>query len=439
MFMVRRIFWKIFFSVWLVNLGVLGLTALLVIFSLESTHLRERHQQFFEGMASVIVAEIEAQDGELNMRQMRNFVRKSPRFRQFSRHRAFRILDSNDTEIFNFNYRKLPPKARQVQFSFESDSGKSYRVESFIGPPPRFLLDALKRLNLYQFVMVLFASGLVAFVLGWHFSRPLKRLGAFSRRYGENENHETLDEDLLKRGDEIGDLARDMAFMSEQVKRNISNQKQLLHYVSHELRAPLARLQAIAGLVEQSVPQAQPNIEKIHKECDKISTLIQNILHYSRLDQVDVVRQEVNLQVLVQALAKEVEHDFPEQSISVEGSLLNPLMSLDEERIAHAVDNVLRNACKYSAGKKPVQVQLSETTKAIDITITDHGSGVGEDELDKIFTPFYRGGNAMHSDGYGLGLSIAKRVVEQHGGSISASNCTHGGLRVGIHLPREKI
>src|SRR5690606_25927555 len=111
----------------------------------------------------------------------------------------------------------------------------------------------------------------------------------------------------------------------------------------------------------------------------------------------------------------------------------------DAHLLGEAVDNILRNACKYTPEESPIDVNLSSTPQAITITIRDYGSGAPPEDLEKLTTPFYRSGNRMHGDGFGLGLSIARRALEKHGGHLTLANRPEGGLQVSLELPRHGL
>ena len=108
----------------------------------------------------------------------------------------------------------------------------------------------------------------------------------------------------------------------------------------------------------------------------------------------------------------------------------------DPHLLGEAVDNILRNACKYTPEEQPIDIELSATSQKISITIRDYGNGVPAEELEQLTTPFYRSGNRMHGDGFGLGLSIARRAIEKHSGQLRVENRSDGGLQVSLELPQ---
>lgn len=448
MMKMRRIFWKLFFSFWLGNTLVLAAVTVFVVATVESSHIRERHRQVYETIASTIIEEYEA-GANLQPKLWQRLLRHNREFREFKHHFAMRIVDTNENEIINIRFRKAQvelEKEKPVVFTLFSDSNTEYRVETYKRPTPPFIRDAMRRFNVLQIIAVLFSSGIVAGLLSWHLSRPLEALRQFSKTYSGSQADVDIGAALLARGDEIGDLARELHEMSARVQRNFSNQKELLHYVSHELRAPLARLQTIAGLAEQRVPEAADFVAKIHHECHNINALIEHILQYSRLEHVALVPSKVVLDDLMQSVVSSVKTRYPQAIIqsTVGADVQSADVVVDEDRMYHALENIVQNACKYGAKNEPIGFVAKKEGDNLILCVENNVDDaniqpLSPEALVQIFEPFYRGGNKMHTDGHGLGLSIARRVIEQHGGIIKAQNREAGGLRIVISLPLAEI
>ncbi len=434
--MVRGIFWKIFLAFWLANLMALGGTALVVIHSLESRNIKDRHQQFIKTVAVAIAERYEISGRRLNGDAFTRLVQNMPLHNEMMWRRPFRIIDENSKPVFQNGPRRAPPGHSRLQFEVRTAAGNRYSVETFFGPPPRFIIDGLRRINFFQFILVLIASALVSLLLSWNFARPLKALGAFSRRYAGGEGEAEIDGKLLRRGDEIGDLARDLAYMSAQVEKNINSQKQLLHDVSHELRSPLARLQAVAGLLQQKESGLGDDLDKIHRECERIDGLLQQILNFSRVEQVHATAEEVEIVALVKTLRESVGCEYPHRVIEVNSAKSAVLVKANRAGLEAAVDNVLRNACKYSPATQPVHINITVAAVSASITVRDFGAGVQAEELDKLVTPFYRSHNTKRGEGYGLGLSIAHRATVGLGGELELSNHPQGGFVATLKVPR---
>ncbi len=430
----RRIFWKIFIAFWLANLMILGGTMLVVIRSLESHHAKERHQQKLGELAQHITDHYEK---NLKFRDRQTLIRylESQKIKTYMlKLHPITIYDEHGTKVFNNKNRHIPQNHKELNFPIVSTNQKKYQVVSYFGPPPKFVFDALRKFNLLQCFFILFISGFVSFFLSWSFTHPLKRLGDYSRRYASGKDNTSVDSSLLKRGDEIGDLARDIDFMHEKVEHNIRNQKQLLHDVSHELRAPLARLQAVAGILQQHFPSKENTVEKIHTECDNIDNLIQQILNYSRLDHASPTIEPINIRTLVKNEIKNIQLEFPERTFTLQPDEFRENTQGNYDLTARALSNILRNACKYSPQDQPIEVFLKAIGDSIEIHVQDHGAGVKPEELDSLTTPFYRTNNNTKSDGFGLGLSIAKRALDKINGKLLFKNGETEGFIVILRL-----
>src|SRR5262249_32091608 len=115
-------------------------------------------------------------------------------------------------------------------------------------------------------------------------------------------------------------------------------------------------------------------------------------------------------------------------------------MDLDRALISRALDNLLDNARKYDESGKPLRIEIAEEGSEVMIADVDHGPGIPPDELDRVFDPFFRGSNARgRSSGFGLGLALARRIAQAHGGNARAMNRPQGGARFEIRLPREPL
>jgi len=438
MFSLKRIFWKIFLAFWLGNLFVLGGTAFVVVSTMESSHFRERQRQVIEAIAINIAESYENNGGAVDEKSIGRLFRKIPIHRELIWRGPFRILDENNKVVFENKIGRARFKLRNLNFPIQTISGNRYNVQSYFGPPPKFIADGLRRLNLFQFLLILFVSAIIGLLLSWSIARPLKTLGVFSRRYADGDSKTEIDKKLLRRGDEIGDLARDLNFMREQVEKNINSQKQLMHDVSHELRAPLARLQAVAGLLQQQAPENVSDIDKMHHECERIDGLIQQVLNFSRVEQ-QVIVEDIEVIALVKEIVESFKYEYPRRVINFHSEPGTLVVRASDMAIEAAIHNVVSNACKYSPESSVVEIVVDTVAGNCRITVRDYGGGVDESELDKLLTPFYRSGNKMHSDGYGLGLSITQRSIYSLGGKIHLANHPQGGFVVTLDIPMHTV
>jgi len=292
-------------------------------------------------------------------------------------------------------------------------------------------------------VAAVLASLLFAALLAWYFSRPIRALrsafeaaaaGDLAPRFGP----------APKGGDELSDLGRDFDRMSGQLRALMDGQRRLLHDVSHELRSPLARLQAAVGLAHQQPDKVANSLERIERESIRMDKLVGELLTLSRLEASSgVVRREpLDLTELVDAIVADARFEVAQASggaqprIVVDAAAPLPVEG-DPDLLWSAIENVVRNAVKHGAHGGLVEVVLRAEGATALVEVRDRGPGIAPDDLPAVFEPFFRAGASRSGvDGHGLGLAIARRVVQAHGGEIVAANRQDGGLRVTMTLPR---
>jgi two-component system sensor histidine kinase CpxA len=255
------------------------------------------------------------------------------------------------------------------------------------------------------------------------------------------------------------ELMRDFDRMAERIEVLVDSQSRLLKDVSHELRSPLARLSVALGLARQRAasevdpevaPELESSLNRIELEADRLNQLIQRLLTISRLESgTDGIRKtRLSLRELVEQVARDAEYETPGRDCLVTSPVDPPadppdqfMVDADPDLLRSAVENVVRNATRYTAEGTTVEVRLerqqSATGEEVVVRVLDSGPGVPDEALGKIFEPFYRLDDARNrqTGGAGLGLSIADRAIRLHGGQLRASNRKEGGLQVEIRIP----
>ncbi len=434
---IRGLFWKIFLAFWLANLIIMSITTFVVTKNLQVPTMDPVQRAHVTDFAREIVTQFEQGIDVSLARNVRPILRRYRRGGDMPL-RPFTITDGAGVVVYEHKFGAMKGKQAKNTFPLFSVNGVPYVIEAYFGFPKKYFLNRLRSLNKIQLVLVLFASALVSLGLSWTITRPLKNLGNASRGFTGGGGALDIDPSLLTRRDEIGDLSRDFRTMGLAVEKNIKRQKQLLHDVSHELRAPLARLQAAAGLVQQQKDGAK-HVDRLHKECDKISSLIQNILDYSRMDQTEPVPQSVDFVNLIETQLDNVCYEFPSRKPEFTNRVGELTVTIFPELFESALSNVLRNACKHTVDGSLIAVSLGVESDIVTVKVRDFGDGVDPSELKKLLVPFYRTGNKMHSEGHGLGLSIAKRAMEKHNGDLILENHPEGGLVVTLSFPCELL
>jgi signal transduction histidine kinase len=218
-----------------------------------------------------------------------------------------------------------------------------------------------------------------------------------------------------------------------------------LRDLSHELRSPLARLQASIELEElRAGGKDSESFERMLKECGRLNSMIGGVLALSRAEHAATALQTESFDIaeMLHALVEDaqVEGEPATKRVHCDGLSAAPF-SGNQAIIASGIENVLRNALRYTATGSTVMVTLRETHDHYEIAIIDSGPGVPEEELPRIFEPFYRASNGSEEagGGTGVGLAITANAVHRHGGTVTAINRKDGGLEVVLKLPKPKI
>ena len=436
----NRIFWKIFGVMWLANSGIIVFMSYVLLHHQASNRLASQHQLRVQSLAQIMVQRYEA-NKPMPKANWERWPKLQQRFELPPR--FFMEISTDDWQkVFSLPGSKKRPKETAVLVLL-ADSGHEYEVVYSDKPLPRFIVGAFKEIASLQSLLLLLAAMLVSGVLSWQLVRPIKALAGIGRQYrvGAQANNPLLDSPLVQRGDELGDLARALETMFQQTESTFKAQQNLLHDVSHELRAPLARLQVAASLVERVVPD-NAHLHKIHHECERINALIQQILDYARIDEADASLSAIDLNLLVLGVIEDVRFEFPLRQIAWQAFESCALTQGNVELLVRAIENILRNACKHTPESVLIELALTAAVEAdVDkgmhwqIAIRDHGEGIVATEAEALLQPFYRSGQQMHTEGFGLGLSIAARAIAKHGGSLHLRNHPEGGLLALIYLP----
>ncbi|MGZ3183964.1 MAG: sensor histidine kinase [Telluria sp.] len=288
-------------------------------------------------------------------------------------------------------------------------------------------------------VAALAASLLVSALLAWYFSRPIRSLRAAFEAAAAGKLEPRFQHLGQRGGDELSDLGRDFDRMSGRLRTLMDAQRRLLHDVSHELRSPLARLQAAIGLAHQQPEKAPALLERIERESVRMDTLVGELLTLARLDAPTAPPQgeDFALMELLEALATDAgfEAEQSGRTLVMSGTAAATVRG-SPNLVWRAIDNVVRNAIKHSPEGGTVDIALRADGRHAHVVVLDRGPGIAEDDLEAVFEPFFRSAvTANNVDGHGLGLAIARRVIIAHGGAIRARNREGGGLAVDISLP----
>ena len=287
----------------------------------------------------------------------------------------------------------------------------------------------------------LVVSAVVSCLLARFIVLPVRHLRDAGRRVAAGDLSVRVAHTVGNRQDDIAELARDFDTMTERIGGLLSTQQRLMRDVSHELRSPLARLQALQSLARQrSASDDQIRLlDRMDAESERLNELIERILSFARLDaQQGIRRQFTDIADLVRTIIDDVHIEVGDEDILVRQSGPERLtLEVDAGLLHSAIENVVRNAVRFTPEGSVVEVTLAQGVAGVRIVVEDQGPGVPEAALPHLFEPFFQVDESRpHGDGgSGVGLAIARRAIQLHQGSIRAENLTGAGLRVTIELP----
>jgi two-component system sensor histidine kinase CpxA len=288
------------------------------------------------------------------------------------------------------------------------------------------------QLRYMRYAALLLTALLVCYALARYLSSPIQKIRRATQKLAEGELGTRVGDKVGNRRDELAVLAKDFDVMAERIESLITSQQRLSRDVSHELRSPLARMNVALEIAKQkSNGDTGPVLERIEAESNRLNEMISRLLTLSRLEtgSDDFERAEIDLKTLVEQAVSDA--DFEANAVGKSVRITHAdkcTITGSDELVSSAVENVLRNAVRYTRSGSSVEVSLKSADGAATVSVRDHGGGVPEDELTKLFQPFYRVGEARDrsTGGTGLGLAIAEQAIKAHKGRIDAKNSGDG-------------
>jgi signal transduction histidine kinase len=311
-------------------------------------------------------------------------------------------------------------------------------VSSSRGRIPRHMRE--KILLGSQLALSLLLVGAIGWWVARSVSRPVEAMRAATRKMAAGEFTTRVDKRWSNAHDELGQLASDFNGMAERIEVLVAHDRGVLQDLSHELRSPLARLHLILDLAQHSAtPQeAEAHFRHAEREIARMDRMTAEMLALSRLEGglPGMERDSFDITELVKERLDAAHVEAEARGIDLQIHSSGPVFVWGSGiLLERALDNIIANAIKFSPDRGNVDVDVEQHQQSAIVRIRDHGPGVPSEELGLLFRPFFRGTNAVHANGHGLGLAIVHRVVHVHGGEVLAQNAEGGGLAVTMRLP----
>jgi len=442
---MHSLFWKIFLTLWLSIVGFSAAIGWVNDKLAREQWAEEPANTFSRGMVRISQRAQQAQLTE-GRKGLRNELLSIPRM---TRSHIY-VVDGEGSEVLRRDQalKQLTDRRTLMDTTeFEGSEGKVFTIYTVNRTPPSTILAPGPQGTALRLGAAAIISALISYFLARSLATPLEELRKAARKIASGEMGTRVGQTMQGRKDEIGQLATDFDVMTSRLQSMQQANQRLLSDVSHELRSPLARLNVALAIARQKgVGGIESEIDRIALESDRLETLVNDVLGLLRETSETAASrdQDTDLTELLSDLVEVVNYEAPEGTPGISWNPGEPcLFHGDSELIWRAVENLLRNALRYTDPHKGVLLALraSKRKSRLSISVRDFGPGVPEDDLEKIFEPFYRVQESRDrgSGGHGLGLSIATNAVRRHGGSINATNAEGGGLIVTLDLPLASV
>jgi len=301
-----------------------------------------------------------------------------------------------------------------------------------------------------QLPVAIAVGGLTTFVLVLVFTRPVVRLRKAARELAHGNLATRVKEAPpsrpgIFRGDEFHALVHDFNHMAERLESLMNAQRLLLRDVSHELRSPLARLSVALELSREDADSTMTtHLDRIQRETERLNQLIGQLLTLSSMEAVEGGErfEPVSLKSLLEEMLPDAKYEAQQRDAAVKlDAECDCVIDGRRELIYRAIENVVRNAIRYTAAGSAVQVRLQHSSEGSPETamveVSDRGPGIPEWERESIFRPFYRVDQARsaHTGGFGVGLAIAERAIKLHKGQLRVLARDGGGTTIQMLFP----
>jgi two-component system OmpR family sensor kinase len=466
-----RLFWKVFAGFWLMMLCVAAVVALAVFNAQRIAQQEAENDTGTGGIASgrravflitrqAVVLEFGGEQALIQMLSDQQLERVRPRRnnRRWPRYtrNSVRVVNDSGSDLLGRDTEAQTLKVAKRRLS-NGGSGVQEVVSregnKFILYIPHVSRENARQRAIPWYERItptmiattgLLFSLLFSGLLAWYLARPIRALRDGFTKVSDGQLDTRVAGKIGSRRDELADLGQHFDKTVLRLQQLLQGQQQLLHDVSHELRSPLARIQAAIGLMQQSPEKSEQMLARIERESERLDGLVGEILTLSRLNE-EVGHGEkfaIDIDDLIADIAADANFEAVERRIRISVSGTGGSIDGYPELLHRAIENLVRNAVKYTTEASTVHIAVSRAD-SIEIVVTDEGPGIDPKHLPSVTEPFVRvasvdpSGSTPTPDGFGLGLTIAQRAVAIHSGTLELTNRSDGktGLVAFVSLP----
>ena len=453
------ILFKLFICFWLITILSIAITRLIstqfsdnsVILPAHKNDLRRLH------FVSRLIDRNQPRDPEKLLQQLQNKMRRGPDkpttfwLKNTASQQLYSIGKNRHQELKNYLEKNTFNEIVSIQFPYARITGplniiianKDFQLYTISKGKDRHVGLFIMQMPAWARIATpLIISLIICWLLARSLIKPLLTLKKSATELG-NGNLSVRVNSIVKRNDELGQLAASFNQMAEKLEQNVSAQQRLLGDISHELRSPMTRLQMALGLAQQqplSSDELNKYLQRCELEVERLNMMISDTLVLSRLENTlqPLNQDKIIIVSLFTLLIEDAQFIANEKSVSLSlASHSSYLIMADSQLLSAAFSNILTNAVKYSPEHGKILIDITINNSYLVIAIVDDGIGVPSQNLVQLFEPFYRVAAARdrQTGGTGLGLAIAKQAILAHHGEISANNNETNGLTVTITLP----
>ncbi|WP_411844145.1 sensor histidine kinase [Salinicoccus sp. HZC-1] len=303
------------------------------------------------------------------------------------------------------------------------------------------IIGQLSQQFLFVGLLIIFLTIITVLILSRVIAQPLLRMKKATEQLSRG-NHEV--ELYTNRKDELGELATSISRLSKDLERLKNERNEFLGSISHELRTPLTYMKGYTDIISRkdvSVKDRNKYIKIIQEETGHLTELIKNLFELAKIDQNEfsIKKEKIIYGELLHTVKARIQPAIDERKIKL--SVFCPdnlVVSVDPERIQQVLLNILDNAIKYTPKGSNIGMEVSQNKHEILTTISDTGAGIPEEDIPYVFERLYRSekSRSRSNGGSGLGLTIAKEIVQLHGGKIELESTPGKGAVFIISLQK---